>query len=300
MTIKYPKLYIIILNWNGGKYLLSCLNSLRKVKSKIARLEFLIVDNNSTDASVKNVIKKFPNIKIIKNLKNLGYSGGNNVGIKYALKQGADYILLLNPDTQVDNKFIDPLLESLEKNKKNGIAGPKTYKKSLSSKLISNAGNFLDRYLNGKDLGNGKLDKGQYDSVFLTDYVSGTAMLIKKIVFKKIGYFDERFFLYYEDVDFCLRAKVKGFESCFVQKSLIFHKGSVNTVVGSPLHTYYNTRNRLLFLKKYSSLIPKIFEVIKLMKIVLRFIIKRRKNDKYVLLAIGDYLLGRFGERVYW
>ena len=121
-------------------------------------------------------------------------------------------------------------------------------------------------------------------------------MFIKKEVFKRIGYLDERFFLYYEDVDFCLRAKEVGFECCFVQESMVYHIGSTSTIVGSPLHTYYNARNRLLFLEKYSSTAAKIIEIIMLIKTTLRFLIKRQRQDKFVLLGLKDYLLRNFGQ----
>ncbi|HYM65395.1 MAG TPA: glycosyltransferase family 2 protein [Candidatus Sulfotelmatobacter sp.] len=300
MEINRQKLNIIVLNWNGGNYILKCLKSLKNAKSNLVRINIIVVDNNSNDDSVRRIAKEFPKITILKNKKNLGYSGGNNIGIKYSLKNNADFIMLLNPDTTVNNNFIDPMIKLLASDKNVGIVGSKTYKGSFPSKIISNAGNFFDKNFVGKDLGNGKIDKGQYNSVLKTDYVSGTGILIKDKVFKEVGYFDERFFLYYEDADFCFRARTNGFICCFAQSSIIYHKGSVSTVFGSPLHTYYNARNRLLFLEKYSSFKVKFFEFKKVLKISLRYLVKKRNSDKYILLGLRDYLFRHFGERTYW
>lgn len=294
-------IYIVILNWNGEKRISTCLESLMRISSKHF-WKPVVIDNYSSDKSLQVIKQTFSHIALIKNKKNLGWAGGNNVGIKHALQHRADAILLLNNDTIVTNNFLDPLIERLFSKKEIGIISPKVYALGKKKSVIANAGNFIrpHRYF-GKEAGIGEVDKGQCNTITETDYVAGTAMLIKKEVFEKIGLLNEKYFLYYEDSDFCYRARKKGFRCNFVQESIIYHKGAATSGLNSPLHNYYNTRNHYLFVEKQAPWKVKLREWLRTPKTAYEF---WKSNDlvkkKYSLLGIRDYYLRRLGKQTYW
>lgn len=280
--------------------LLDCLRKIVMSKADFD-LQVAVVDNNSSDKSVSKIRILFHSVFLIKNSKNLGWAGGNNVGIRYALKRNADCVLLLNNDVKIDRDSIQCLVKKLYSKKNVGIVGPKTYKKDNSS-IIADAGGVIDknRYF-GINRGNDEVDMGKYDGLSMVDFISGSAMLIKNDVFKKIGYFDERFFLYYEDVDFCVRARKAGFLSMFVPESVMRHEFGRTTKIGSPLHNYYTTRNHYLFVEKHAPIYTKIKELLRTPKTIIEFIRCEDKNRKiYSMLGMRDYFLRRFGERIYW
>lgn len=296
--------FIVIINWNGKNLTIKCLKSLKRAIGKGNGISVVLVDNNSSDGSVSAIKKhSFPfDFHIIANKKNVGWAGANNIGIKYALKKRAGAVFLLNNDAIVTPKAIGELINTLFSNKAIGIVSPKIYHYDFSQKKIFNAGNMLNKLTyTGKELGNGEIDKGQFDNVLETDYVSGTALVAKREVFKKIGFFDEKTFLYYEDVDFCLRARKAGFKCCFSQNSIIYHIGSATNRVGSPLHTYYNSRNRLYFLKKNAPWYVLLYEYFFLIPKLIKFIIRANKPwKKYFVLGVRDYFIGKFGQQTYW
>ena len=217
------KTAIIILNYNGFPYILDCLKSLSLHHCFIAPLlQIIVVDNSSTDRSVEKIKKKFPKIKIIQNQTNLGFAGGNNVAIKYALKNNFDNIMLLNPDTIVEKNFLKPLLQLIKSNKEIGIVSP-ILKGKEGNKTIFALGAELNPILGRtKHL---HVKRAPLSAV-KQELISGCAMMIRKEVFEKIGLFDERFFLYFEDSDFCLRARKAGFKIYVEPKSVVLHKCS--------------------------------------------------------------------------
>ncbi|QQG43522.1 MAG: glycosyltransferase family 2 protein [Candidatus Daviesbacteria bacterium] len=279
------KTYVVVLNYKVKKEVLECIKSLAKSVGFNKDFKVLVIDNNSADGSVEALKKKFPKIPLIVTQKNLGFTGGNNVGIKYVLERGAEYILILNPDTVVEKNAVENLLNETKKYQ-SGIIGPKIY--FGTGKKIWYAGGILDmRNVLGKHRGVDELDSGQYNQAEETDYVTGAAMLISAKVFNKIGLFDERYFLYYEDADFCMRAKQAGFKVWYTPNSLIHHKNARSTGLGSPLQDYYITRNRMLFASKFAPFRTRFAlfrEALKNMGIP-----ARRK-------ALLDFLMGNFNE----
>ena len=249
-----PLVYIILINWNGLEDTLECLESLRKIAYPNFRV--IVVDNGSKDNQAEIIKEKFPEIKLIKNKQNMGYVIANNQGIELALKRSADYILLLNNDTVVERNFLDILIKYAEQSKNVGILSPKILYYDFN-KIWSVGGKILPggiTILTGK----GKDHNCYTTEVIETDFVSGCAMLIKRSVIETIGFLDPIYFAYFEDADFCLRAKNFGYKIVVIPKSVIYHKKSSSSGIRgsfrklSPLQYYLLTRNQILFIKKFS------------------------------------------------
>lgn len=276
------KVCVVVLNYKVPELTLKCIKSVQK--SDYSNISIIVVDNNSGDG-IEEEINKIPDVIFIQTGKNLGYSGGNNVGIKKALEGDADYVFVLNPDTTINKDTIDILLTRAEQYKA-GVVGPKVYFEG--TKKIWFAGGVLDK-LNvlGSHIGVDKQDDGQFDKDEEVDYITGAALFVKREVFEKIGLFDDRYFLYYEDSDFCFRAKLAGFKVMYIYQAEVSHKNAQSTGLGSPLQDYYITRNRMLFASKF---LP--------FRTRLALIREGLKSAKYPARrkALFDYLSGRFGK----
>lgn len=282
---------VVIVNWNGKKDTLECLESLGKSNC-------IVVDNGSTDGSVEEIRKTFPSVQIIENKENLGFSGGNNVGIKKALDGGADFVWLLNNDTRVDKNARQTLVDVFT-DEGVGVAGSKIYfspghefhkeryKKAQLGKVLWYAGGTIDwQNMYAAHRGVDEVDRGQYQIIEETPFISGCSLMVRRAVFEKVGLLDEKFFAYMEDLDFCLRAKRAGYKLLYVPQSIVWHKNAGSSGVGSQLHQYYMTRNRLLIGMRYAPLRTKIA----LLKEGVRFTSIRRR-------AYFDALLGRYGKQ---
>ena len=288
------KVFIIILNWNRKDLTVECIQSLKKVKAHGLDIHTVIVDNHSSDDSI-STFKQFPHITTLVNKSNLGYAEGNNVGIKFAMRHNADIILLLNNDVLVTPNILIRLLSVINSDEKIGIVGPMTYYTD-KKKIIADAGGIImkHRYF-GVNRGQKEKDKGQFDKISEVDFISGSAMLIKSSVFKKIGLLDGRFFLYYEDADLCFRAKKAGFKSVFVPETVIYHTFGATSGIGSAIHHYYTTRNHYLFVEKHAPITVKVKEFLRMPKTIWEFMKSTDKaKKKYSLLGIRDYYLRHF------
>lgn len=272
------KIAVIVLNFKVREELLKCIKSVNT--STFKNLEIIVVDNNSNED-----LSDLKGIRFIQNRENLGYAGGNNIGIKVALVLGVDYVLILNPDTTIDKDAIEKLIKGAEKNQA-GVVGPKIY--FSGTKKIWHAGGKMDS-LNviGSHRGIDEEDHGQFDEQTEVDYVSGAALLIKAEVFKKIGFFDEKFFLYYEDADFCFRAKKAGIKVYYIPEALVYHENASSTGLGSPLQDYFLTRNRMLYARKHLSLRTQFA----LFREAIRNVGKPIRR-----LALFDFIVGNFGK----
>ncbi len=304
---------ISLLNFNGKKNTLDCLKSLENIERDSVRLTIVVVDNASTDGSseeIENAKIKMQNynlkIKIIRSERNIGFSGGHNVGIGYALENDADYVLVLNNDTFVDHFFLDSLLEIAERDNKIGILCPKIYfapgfeyhrnrySEKERGKVFWYAGGKMDwQNVIGYNRGVDEIDKGQFERTEQTEIATGCCMLVKKEVFEAIGMFDKKYFLYYEDADLSMRAKREGFRIIYVPKSVIFHKNAGSAGgAGSNLQDYYITRNRLLFGVRYAPVRAKFALLRESLKVLLtgRYWQKR---------GVLDFYLGNLGKGSY-
>ncbi|MCJ7609046.1 glycosyltransferase family 2 protein, partial [Candidatus Bathyarchaeota archaeon] len=190
---------MVILNWNGHDVLAKCLDSV--MRTDYHNLEIVVVDNASTDRSQAMVRDHYPSIRLVENRENLGYVGGNNVGIG---STRSDYVVLLNNDTTVDRSWIRELVKAAATDERIGILGCKVY--LMGTRIIQHAGSHLS-FVSGSLFTRSMVeDKGQFDEVADVDYVSGEAIMIKQEVFEKAGLLDPDYYAYWEDVDFCLRA----------------------------------------------------------------------------------------------
>lgn len=224
---KQPLVYIIVLTWNGKKDTIECLDSLSRIN--YPNYKILVVDNASTDGTMDVIKKNYPDVEYIYNSKNLRYAGGNNVGIDFALKKNADYILLLNNDTIVESNFLQHLISTATSNPDIGIIGPKIFYYDQPG-LIWYAGGKIEWWKGWiYHKGIRELDSEKYSYKMETDFVTGCCIMIKRELFEKIGKIDETYFIYGEDVDFCIRARRAGYKIFFDPDAKIWHKLSVST-----------------------------------------------------------------------
>lgn len=299
--------FVSILNFNGNSNTLECIESLRKINISDFKLTVLVIDNKSLEKfKLQNESPGKIEIKVINNEENLGFSGGHNGGIKYALENGADYVLILNNDTYVDSNFLTELIKVAEKDGSIGILAPKIYfapgfeyhKNRYSTeekgKVLWYAGGEMDwNNVIGHHRGVDEVEKGQFNKTEETELATGCCMLIKKEVFEKIGNLDEKYFLYYEDADLTMRAKKNGFKIVYVPKSLVWHKNAGSAGgSGSVLQDYYMTRNRLMFGFRYATIRSKLA----LFRESLFLLIKGRQWQKQ---GVIDYYLGRLNKGSY-
>ena len=240
-----PKITIITVNYNGLIHTEAFLNSLRKITYK--NIEIIVVDNASPQG-VGNLQSDFPEIKLILSHENLGFAGGNNLGIK----EGAGkYFFLLNNDTEVDPDFIEPLVDLMESNPQIGIGSSKIVYYSQPDTLQFAGSTGINPYTGrGFAIGHGEKDDAKFDKSYKTLLAHGAAMMISRAAIEKVGMMAELFFLYYEETDFCERIKRAGFEIWYCGKSKVYHKESMSVGKESPMKVYYLTRNRIVYTRR--------------------------------------------------
>lgn len=271
----YPKVFIIILNYNGGDVLKKCLESV--YQDSYSNKEVVVVDNNSTDGSFEEARKAFSKFNFIKNNKNVGFAAGNNVAIKWALEKMADYIFLLNNDAFLEKDSLKKLVDQAEKMPKVGLLSPVIY--FGDSKKI---------WFSGGKINWLKMKTEHKNDIFDTDYITGCAILIKKDVFKKVGLLDEKFFLYYEDADFSYRAKKAGFGLKIVKDANVYHfeksSQSLNKI-------YYLVLSGVIFFRKNSSYFLRLYTEAYLLarKIKNTFDLIKNPRDEEKLLVQKAY-----------
>lgn len=299
------KVAIIIINWNKPNMTVDTVNSVLQINHKNFNYQIFLVDNGSSDNSVSIFQQEFtsnPKIKIISNSTNLGFVGGNNTVIKQILKLDFSHILLLNNDVIVDPDFLNQLVKNTSKY---SLLGPKIYfapgyeyhhdryTKKERGKVIWFAGGQIDwNNIYGSHIGVDDVDQGQYDQINnKVDFLTGCCLLVQKEVFEKIGFLDEKFFMYLEDADFCQRAKKNGFNLAYIPKSKIWHINSGSSKTGGDLQNYFLTRNRLLFGFRYAKFKTKLA----LIKESFLQLVNPSIN-KWQKIAIKDFYLQKFNK----
>lgn len=244
--MNHPKVSIIILNWNGLKDTIECLESLKKIT--YPNYEVIVVDNGSEGDDTDVLEEEYKDyIKIIRNKENLGFTGGNNVGIRQAIEDKSEYVLLLNNDTIVEPNFLDELVKTASQDKKIAIVGSVIANYYTKKTVFTNSK--IDRKLKAEI----KLDYlNSTDDWWETERIHGASMMIKIVPLLKYSLFlNEDLFLYCDEIDLGIRAKRQGFKIAIAGKSKVYHKeGYFSGRILNPTHVYYTTRNRILLAKK--------------------------------------------------
>jgi GT2 family glycosyltransferase len=238
--------YVVIVNWNGSAMLNKCLSSLFAYTTN-PDCKVVVVDNASTDGSTEMVQHNYPQVHLMKNGVNMGFSIANNQGIRYAVENGAKQVLLLNNDVEVTSQgWLDEFLGVLESDGKIGIAGCKLLYPDGS---IQHAGGVIPLRM-PHHRGEHESDRGQYEKVELVDYVTGAALMIKSQVIRQVGLLDEGFSpLYFEDTDWCVRVKLYGYNIVYTPKpTLIHHCGASSSKLGGQRKRFYSKRSFIRFL----------------------------------------------------
>lgn len=300
-----PKINIIIINWNGSDDTLDCLASLMQMT--YPDFHVLVLDNGSSAASLEvlrqGIINRFPQVELLALAENTGYTGANNIGLARAVALGADYALLLNNDTEVAPDFLARLVEAAEADPKVAMAGPMIYYHHNPG-VIWSAGGRIDWAQGDSTMwGEGVIDNGQFGGQPRdVDFVTGCALLVKVPLVAEFGDLDERFFAYYEETEWCLRARRSNYRILHVPLAHVWHKISATTRESSPRVQYYMTRNRLLFLRLANAPALLFFRVIlfEYGKRLLSWTIRPKwwyKNaERYALVrALIDFGRGQFG-----
>jgi hypothetical protein len=243
-----PIVSVVVLNFNGKKFLGRCLDSV--LKSDYPNFEVIFVDNASTDGSVEFVRSNFgqnSNLRIMRNDRNFGFAEGNNIGVRAAK---GNYVVFLNNDTEVDHMWLKELVTVMESDKKIGAAQSKLL--LFDRKTIDSTGDFINFYGRGWMRGHGEQDRGQYNKVDEIFSARGAAMIVKKQILEEVDYFDPAFFMVCEDVDLSWRIRLCGYKVMFVPKSIVYHFGSGTRKVfqRTAQSYYYNIRNGLFMLIK--------------------------------------------------
>lgn len=296
---------IILVNYNTPQDTKACLDSLFHVKTNGFRFNVIVVDNGSKKPL--QLSEKYLNhgVDLLRSEANLGFTGGNNLGISHAIKNyQADHIMMLNSDTVVAPDFLTILYDKLMADPKAGVAAPKMYfhrgfeffDKSYTSAdrhhVVWYAGGSID-WVNLASFHRGvdEIDRGQFDHLTESDFATGCCILIKREVIERVGILDKKFFLYSEDVDYSLRVREAGLKVLFVPESVIWHKiGRSSGGAGSKLQQYYQTRNRILVTFKHAPFKAKITAV----RLMLQWIFTGNITERQ---AVFDFLLGRLGKQ---
>jgi hypothetical protein len=244
-----PKIAIVVVNYNGKNDTLECLDSIRSINYE--NFEVVLVDNGSSDGSVAAITAHDPSITLIETGRNLGFAGANNVGIRMGIQQGAEYVFLLNNDTTVDPNVLQALLDASQAIGDKGILGAKIFYHAAPN-LIWYAGASWDSDVNEfRHIGFGLQDSGKNTEIVETDYICGCALFVHAAALKHIGLLDERYFLIFEETDFCYRARRSGYRSFVVPNAKVWHKVSVSFGgANSALYNYFKSRNLLLWAEK--------------------------------------------------
>lgn len=324
-TFVGPKIAVIILNWNGKRDTLDCLDSARQID--YPNYQVVVVDNGSSDDSVQAIRQAHPKAMVLETGANLGYAGGNNVGIRWALEQGFEGILLLNNDTIVDPGLLSAFAEAETRFPGAGVFGAKIYYFSPSDVLWFAGGTWQPESMGFKHIGLGKQDGPAYSEARAFDYMTGCALYASANVYRDIGLLDEAFFLTFEETDWCYRARKRGYQCMFIPEAKLWHKVSASFGGNSsPLHNYFMVRNKLLWARRHlpwraflrlqvkmlgslsQSLIPTFFLASGHHSFIKRWLwsiaswragFKRRLADatnRSSMYGLRDFYLGRFGD----
>ncbi len=320
-----PLITIVILNWNGKQDTLACLKSLKKVT--YSNFNIVVVDNGSSDDSVEAIKNSFPEIDLIETGENLGFAGGNNVGIQHALEREAEWLFLLNNDTEVDTSILSAFVSYFQAHPDAGAVGGTPFLFDQRDRLDHLGGTWNKKTARFDLIGNRTFN---IDALFTPpprlDYACGCALMIKREVIETIGTLESKFFLIWEEADFCMRTLRAGFSVGACKEAVLYHKVSASFVGGKTHTNYFWWRNRLLWIERncplsekialhLKVLLPEIFHLYKinLLKTLQIFLtgliwphrdqsqrLEKKRNTRASLQGAKDYFFRRFGSGPSW
>ena len=292
-----PLISIVTLTWNTTEVTCDFLRSLNE-HGTYQNLEVIVVDNGSKEDPTPVFKAIYPDVKVILNGKNLGFTGGNNVGIRAAK---GDFLFIVNNDTEVTPGLLEGLLEIFDKYPDAGFVSPK-FHYFFHKGTIEYAGYNTVNIFTGRNgmIGCQEKDEGQYNDVKVTNYAHGGGMMVPRKIIDEVGGLPEDFFIYYEEFDWCDQIKRKGYKVYYQPKSLIYHKESMTTGKASPFKTFYHTKNRIYYMRRNA---PKMgllvfyayFTFITIPKNTLTFLIKGKKAH---LRSFWKGILWQFNRRI--
>lgn len=313
--------YVIVLNWRGAADTIECLETVFRQEYPAFRV--IVCDNDSRDGSLEKIRAWAEGASIscvshdrsaaeaggaaadarrrlilIDTGGNLGFAGGNNVAIRYALRRrDAAYLWLLNNDAVADDRALSALVQTAEREPRAGMVGSKLLEYAERDRIQTIAGGTVQPWRGlTRPLGAGDLDQGQWEQVFEPDFITGASLLVTEEAVRRVGEMSEDYFLYSEEVDWCLRVRRSGLRLLYSPDSRVWHKGGRSVGHGSSLHDYYTVRSMLLLVRKfYPHLLPVTF-VYSLWRCMAPKLVRRQpKRLLAVLRAYRDFLLRRRG-----
>ena len=246
-------LTVIVLNWNGLADTRALLPTLERSRMPLGwRLRVMVVDNGSTDGSPAAISGEFPNVEFVVLAENRRFAGGNNEGLRRAMARMDDAIMLLNNDTEADPGMLEHLILALEQEPRAGAVAPLIYFGAPSRTIWYAGGRCIPALGHASHRGLRTLDDGRYRSLEETGYLTGCALLAWRSVWERTGLLDERYFIYAEDCDWCLRARAAGFRLLFVPTARLWHKVSASSGTGSPWKIYQRLRANLTMFARHA------------------------------------------------
>ena len=301
MNAGRPALVTIVLNTNRKQDTLECLASLGRCSGPVNHV--IALDNHSLDGSVDAIRTAFPLTEIIAIETDRGYAGNNNVGLTAALAYESEWILILNEDTILDPACLQELVTAGEADSAIGIVGPMVFHHDEPD-VIQSAGGRLGRFWESIHIGVNETNSNQFEQVRQVDWISGCALLVRRRLVEQIGMLDERFYYYWEETEWCLRARKAGWRIVHVPSAKLWHKGVRRDYTPSPNVTYYSTRNRFLMMSKHRPPLS-VWVVVwgRTLRTLASWTIShkwqaQRPHRDAMLQGIKDYLFSRWGARV--
>jgi GT2 family glycosyltransferase len=295
---KKPTVWIAVLHYQGAENTVSCLRSIEKLN--YPHLRILITDNCSPDKSGEKVRENYPTHDYLQLADNLGFAGGSNAAINYCIQKGADWIWLLNNDTELAEDSLSKMMDIALSEERAGVLGARVCTPTTNGYHKSGRGE-ID-FFRGKTFERGDVDETQ--AKIACQWISGSNMLFRASAFQEMNGFDEKFFLYFEDTDICWRLNQAGWNCLLVPDAKIFHEGNASTQGKLAIwRSYYHTRNRLLFFLKNKTGIAALPILLAVSTHLIRHSIVlpfRGENGKRQLraelLGFTDYLAGKLGK----
>jgi GT2 family glycosyltransferase len=274
-----PLISIVTLTWNTTSITCDFLRSINE-HGTYKNIEVIVVDNGSREDPTETFKAIYPAVKVICNGKNLGFTGGNNVGIRAAK---GDFLFIVNNDTEFTPGLLEGLLEIFEKYPDAGIVSPK-FHYFFHKGTIEYAGYNTVNIFTGRNgmVGCRETDEGQYNEIKVTNYAHGGGMMVPRRIIDEVGPLPEQFFIYYEEFDWCEQIKRKGYKVYYQPKSLIYHKESMTTGKSSAFKTFYHTKNRIFFMRRNAPVPARLvfftyFTLLTIPKNTLTFLFKGQK-----------------------